>query len=160
MQEEKILLTTPGKKRLAGELENLKNVERPAIVRAIADARAHGDLSENAEYHSAKERQGFIERRLRELEWVLAQAEVFDPADAANDGRALFGSTVEVRDPEGGTVSYQIVSVYEADTVAGKISVKSPLGKALIGKRAGEKAEVEAPSGPEDYDIISVSRSA
>ncbi len=135
-------ITKEGRERLQNELRRLSSEERPAIIAAIAEARAHGDLSENAEYHSAKEKQGMIERRIRELEFALASARVFDPAAAGGDGekRCIFGAFVEVEDSSGGKISYRIVGEYESDINAGLVSVASPLGKALLGKREGEEA--------------------
>ena len=158
MTPEKILLTATGQTSLATELEKLRSTDRPAIIKAIAEARAHGDLSENAEYHSAKERQGFIEARLREIEAVLSRAEVFVPSSAEiSAGYALFGSEVGVRDMDGKEMRFQLVSFYEANSETGLISIKSPLGMAVLGKRAGDLVEVQTPAGPVDYSIISVS---
>ena len=153
---EKLLLTREGRERLAEELEKLKFSERPAIVKAIATARAHGDLKENAEYHSAKEKQGFIERRIKELEGVVAQGEVFAPDPAAAAGKVLFGSEVVIENADGKRRRFRLVSKYEADTAAGMIAITAPLGRALVGKRAGDTAEVAAPAGTVEYEIIEV----
>ena len=150
-------MTTTGAERLKVELQRLKSVERPAIVHAIGEARLHGDISENAEYHAAKERQGFIEARIRDIESKLADAHVVNPADIDAGGRVVFGATVDLEDlASGDEVSYQIVGDDEADIKAGKISVNSPIARALIGKHAGDTAEVEAPSGVREYGVLAV----
>ncbi|HTS22550.1 MAG TPA: transcription elongation factor GreA [Casimicrobiaceae bacterium] len=150
-------MTLAGAQALKGELHRLKTVERPAIVRAIAEARSHGDISENAEYDAAKERQGFIEARIRDIESKLAHAHVVDPAAVDAGGRIVFGATVDLEDlASGDEVSYQIVGDDEADIKAGKISVSSPIARALIGKHAGDTAEVEAPSGVREYEVLAV----
>ena len=150
-------MTTAGALRLKTELQRLKTVERPAIVRAIAEARSHGDISENAEYDAAKERQGFIEARIRDIESKLAHAHVVNPAEIDAGGRVVFGATVDLEDREsGGEVSYQIVGDDEADIKAGKISVSSPIARALIGKHVGDTAEVEAPAGVREYEVLAV----
>ncbi len=153
---EKLLLTPDGKVRLDAELLELKNVQRPAIVKAIAEARAHGDLKENAEFHSAKEKQGFIETRIRQLEGVLSHAEVFQPDGSSPTGRVLFGCEVIIARDDGVRRTFRLVSMYEADASSGMISVTSPLGKALFGKQVGDIAEVEAPVGTVEYEIIEV----
>ena len=142
-------MTIAGAERLRSELERLKRVERPAISRALADARGHGDIAENADYDAAKERQGLIEARIRDIEAKLAHANVIDPAAIDAGGKVVFGATVDLEDLESGAeLSYQIVGDDEADIKAGKISIGSPIARALIGKHAGDTAEVEAPSGP------------
>ena len=153
----KIPLTIAGAEKLRGELHELKTVQRPAIVTAIAEARSHGDISENAEYHAAKERQGFIEGRIAELESKLGNAQLIDPALLDADGRCVFGATVELEDmASGDVVTYQIVGDDEADIKQGKISISSPLARALIGKSSGETAEVKAPAGVREYEILDV----
>ena len=153
----KIPLTVNGAARLREELQNLKGVQRPAIIAAIAEARAHGDLSENAEYAAAKERQSFIEGRIAELESKVSNAQIINPALLEADGRCVFGSTVDLEDlDKGGTVTYQIVGEDEADIKEGKISISSPLARALIGKSAGDVAEVQAPGGIREYEILGV----
>ena len=150
-------MTTAGAQSLKGELHRLKTVERPAITRALAEARSHGDISENAEYDAAKERQGFIEARIRDIESKLAHAHVVDPAQLDAGGKIVFGATVDLEDVESGQeVSYQIVGDDEADIKAGKISVSSPIARALIGKHAGDTAEVEAPAGVREYEVLAV----
>lgn len=151
-------MTIAGAERLKAELHRLKTVERPAVVQALADARSHGDLSENADYDAAKDRQGFIEGRIAEVESRLANAQVIDPASIDADGRVVFGATVEVEDLETGERrSYQIVGDDEADIKVAKISVNSPIARALIGKSEGDTAEVEAPGGLRSFEIRSVS---
>ncbi|HDR9485958.1 MULTISPECIES: transcription elongation factor GreA [Burkholderia] len=153
-----IPLTKRGAVQLRDELQRLKSVERPAVINAIAEARAQGDLSENAEYDAAKEKQGFIEGRIAELESKLSAAQVIDPAGLDADGRVVFAATVELEDLESGdTVKYQIVGDDEADIDHGLISVSSPIARALIGKSEGDVAAVQAPSGVREYEIISVS---
>jgi len=153
----KIPLTVTGIEKLRTELHELKTAQRPAIIRAIAEARAHGDLSENAEYAAAKERQSFIEGRIAELEAKLANAQVIDPAQITADGRCVFGATVELEDVGSGeVVTYQIVGDDEADIKQGKVSISSPIARALIGKYAGDTAEVKAPGGVREYEILDV----
>ena len=153
----KIPLTVRGAEKLRAELQELKGVQRPAIITAIAEARSHGDLSENAEYAAAKERQSFIEGRIAELERKLGNAQIIDPASLDADGRCVFGATVELEDLESGdVVSYQIVGDDEADIKEGKISISSPLARALIGKSSGDVAEVQAPGGVREYEILDV----
>ena len=153
----KIPLTIAGAAALRTELHHLKTVERPAVIAAIAEARSHGDLSENAEYDAAKDRQGFIEGRILEIESKLANAQIIDPSLLDADGRCVFGATVTLEDMNSGqTMAYQIVGDDEADIKIGKISVNSPVARALIGKYAGDVAEVEAPSGVREYEIIGV----
>jgi transcription elongation factor GreA len=150
-------MTAAGARALKGELHHLKTVDRPAIVHAIAEARSHGDISENAEYDAAKERQGFIEARIRDIESKLAHAHVVHPAEIDAGGQIVFGATVDLEDlGSGEAVSYQIVGDDEADIKAGKVSVSSPLARALIGKHAGDTAEVEAPSGVREYEVLAV----
>jgi transcription elongation factor GreA len=150
-------MTTAGAQRLKTELQRLKTEDRPAIVRAIAEARSHGDISENAEYDAAKERQGFIEARIRDIESKLAHAHVVDTAHIDAGGKIVFGATVDLEDlGSGEEVSYQIVGDDEADIKAGKVSVSSPIARALIGKHAGDTAEVEAPSGVREYEVLAV----
>ena len=153
----KIPLTIAGAEKLRGELHELKTVQRPAIVNAIAEARSHGDISENAEYHAAKERQSFIEGRIAELESKLGNAQIINPALVDADGRCVFGATVELEEMKSGeVVTYQIVGDDEADIRQGKISISSPLARALIGKSSGETAEVKAPAGVREYEILDV----
>ncbi len=150
-------MTTTGAERLKQELQRLKTVERPQIVRAIAEARSHGDISENAESDAAKERQGFLEARIRDIESKLAHAHIVNPAETDAGGRVVFGATVDLEDlASGGEVRYQIVGDDEADIKAGKISVSSPIARALIGKHVGDTAEVDAPSGPRAYEVLAV----
>jgi transcription elongation factor GreA len=153
----KVPITLRGAELLRAELHKLKTVDRPAIVAAIAEARSHGDISENAEYDSAKERQGFIEGRIQEVESKLSNAQIIDPASLDADGRVVFGATVELEDQDNGnTVTYQIVGDDEADLKQGKISLNSPVARALIGKYAGDLAEVQAPGGVREYEILDV----
>jgi transcription elongation factor GreA len=153
----KVPLTILGAQMLRSELQQLKTVERPQVILAIQEARSHGDLSENAEYEAAKERQGFIEGRIAELESKLANAQVIDPAHIDGDGRCVFGSTVELQDLDSeDKVTYQIVGDDEADIKRGKISVSSPIARALIGKYSGDVAEVQAPAGVKSYEILDV----
>jgi transcription elongation factor GreA len=153
----KVPMTIEGAERLKAELHRLKTVERPAVIQALADARSHGDLSENADYDAAKERQGFIEGRISEVENKLAHAQVIDPANIEADGRVVFGSTVDVEDLESGERStYQIVGDDEADIKESKISVNSPIARALIGKIEGDTAEVQAPGGLRSYEVLAV----
>jgi transcription elongation factor GreA len=152
-----IPLTVHGAQLLREELQRLKQIERPAVISAIAEARAQGDLSENAEYDAAKEKQGFIEGRIAELESKLATAQVIDPKALDADGRVVFGATVDLEDVESGdTVTYQIVGDDEADIKDGKVSVSSPIARALIGKHAGDLAEVKAPGGLREYEVLGV----
>jgi transcription elongation factor GreA len=157
MSASKVPLTVAGAEKLRVELQELKTVHRPAIITAIAEARAHGDLSENAEYAAAKERQSFIEGRILELEGKLSNAQIINPALLEADGRCVFGATVDLEDMTNGeVVTYQIVGEDEADIKQGKISVSSPIARALIGKSAGDVAEVQAPSGLREYEILDV----
>jgi transcription elongation factor GreA len=142
---------------LRAELHHLKTVERPNVIAAIAEARSHGDLSENAEYDAAKERQGFIEGRIQEIEGKLAHAQIIDPRLLDADGRCVFGATVDMEDQGSGeTVTYQIVGEDEADIKTGKISISSPLARALIGKYEGDIAQVQAPGGIREYEILEI----
>jgi transcription elongation factor GreA len=153
----KVPITVAGAEKLRAELQELKTVQRPAIVTAIAEARSHGDISENAEYHAAKERQGFIEGRIAELEAKLGNAQLIDPKLLDADGRCVFGATVELEDVKSGDkVTYQIVGDDEADIKQGKISISSPTARALIGKYSGDVAEVRAPGGVRSYEILDV----
>ena len=150
-------LTVRGAELLRTELHELKSVQRPAIIAAIAEARSHGDLSENAEYSAAKERQSFIEGRIAEVESKVSNAQIIDPATIDTDGRCVFGATVELEDiTAGGKVKYQIVGDDEADIKQGKISISSPIARALIGKYEGDIAEVQAPGGVREYEIIEI----
>jgi transcription elongation factor GreA len=153
-----IPLTLRGAELLKQELHRLKSVERPAVITAIAEARAQGDLSENADYDAAKERQGFIEGRIAELEGKLSNAQVIDPSSLdAGDGRIVFGATVELEDQASGEqVTYQIVGDDEADIKDGKISVSSPIARALIGKHAGDVIGFQAPAGRREYEVLDV----
>jgi transcription elongation factor GreA len=150
-------LTVHGAEKLKLELHDLKTVQRPAVIQAIAEARAQGDLSENAEYDAAKERQGFIEGRIQDLEFKLGNAQIIDPATLDVEGRIVFGATVELEDlSSGDTVTYQIVGEDEADIKLGKISVSSPIARALIGKYAGDSIDVMAPGGVRQYEVLDV----
>ena len=153
----KVPLTVAGAERLREELHRLKTIERPNVIAAIAEARSHGDLSENAEYDAAKERQGFVEGRIQEVEGKLSNAQIIDPKLLDADGRCVFGATVDMEDQDSGdTVTYQIVGEDEADIKAGKLSVASPMARALIGKYAGDIAQVQAPGGIREFEIIDV----
>jgi transcription elongation factor GreA len=153
----KVPLTLAGAEKLKAELHRLKTVERPAVIAAIAEARSHGDLSENAEYDAAKERQGFIEGRIKEVEGKLGNAQLIDPSLLDADGRCVFGATVDLEDLDSGDkVVYQIVGEDEANLKEGKISISSPIARALIGKYAGDVAEVQAPGGIREYEILDV----
>jgi|SRR5580704_8164476 transcription elongation factor GreA len=150
-------MTARGAEALRAELKKLKSQDRPNIIKAIAEARGHGDLSENAEYHAAREQQGFIEGRISEIEGKLSSAEVIDPAQLPNTGRVIFGAVVELEDQDSGErVSYQVVGEDEADIRAGRISVTSPIARALVGKSQGEVVDVTAPGGTHSYEIIAV----
>jgi transcription elongation factor GreA len=153
----KFPMTVEGAERLKAELQRLRTVERPAIIRALADARSHGDISENADYDAAKERQGFIEGRISDLEAKLANAQIINPALLDADGRCVFGATVDLEDMKSGeVVTYQIVGDDEGDIKQGKVSIGSPLARALIGKYPGDVAEVQAPGGVREYEILDV----
>ena len=150
-------MTVEGAARLKAELHRLKTVDRPDVIAAIAEARSHGDLSENADYDAAKERQGFIEGRIAEVESKLANAQVIDPTSIDSDGRVVFGATVEIEDVEtGDRKAYQIVGDDEADIKAAKISINSPIARALIGKIEGDTADVQAPGGVKSYEVVAV----
>jgi transcription elongation factor GreA len=152
-----IPLTRRGAEKLKEELHRLKTVERHAVIQAIAEARAQGDLSENAEYDAAKDKQGFIEGRIAEIESKLAAAQVIDPASLQAEGRVVFGATVDLEDEgNGAKVTYQIVGDDEADLKLGLISISSPIARALIGKEAGDVAEVQAPGGIKHWEIVQV----
>ena len=153
----KIPLTVTGAEALRQELHNLKTVERPAVINAIAEARAQGDLSENAEYEAAKERQSFVEGRIVELEGKLGSAQIIDPKTLKTDGRCVFGATVVLEDINNGdVVTYQIVGDDEANIRQRKVSISSPIARALIGKSSGDIAEVQAPGGVREYEVIEV----
>ncbi|HZC86785.1 MAG TPA: transcription elongation factor GreA [Steroidobacteraceae bacterium] len=150
-------MTLRGAEALRAELKRLKSEVRPAIIKAIAEARGHGDLSENAEYHAAREQQGFIEGRIKEIEHKLASAEVIDPARLPDTGKVVFGASVELEDQaDGARVTYQVVGEDEADIRAGRISVTSPIARALVGKAEGEIVDVAAPGGTRSYEIVAV----
>jgi len=154
---EKIPMTLKGAEALRAELEQLKSVERPAVIKAIATAREHGDLKENAEYHAAREQQGFIEGRIQDIEGKLSNAQIIDPTTVAAGDRIVFGATVELLDLESDQeVTYQIVGVDEADIKLNKISVTSPIARALIGKELDDVADVQAPGGVREYEIIGI----
>ncbi|MDD3380398.1 MAG: transcription elongation factor GreA [Rugosibacter sp.] len=153
----KFPITLHGAELLRAELQRLKAVERPAVIAAIAEARSHGDLSENAEYDAAKERQGFIEGRIAEVEGKLGNAQIIDPASLDADGRVVFGATVELENTDSGVmVTYQIVGDDEADIKQGKISFSSPVARALIGKFSGDTVEVKTPGGLNEFEILDV----
>jgi transcription elongation factor GreA len=153
-----IPITRNGSELLKSELKQLKSIDRPEVVQAIAEARAQGDLSENAEYDAAKERQGFIEGRLAQIEAILSQAIIIDPTSLNTDGKCVFGSTVEIEDLDEETkFTYQIVGDDEADIKQKKISINSPLAKAMIGKEEGDEIDFESPGGLKNYEIIKIS---
>ncbi len=150
-------MTVVGAERLRQELHELKTVARPRVIQAIAEAREHGDLRENAEYHAAKEQQGFIEGRIAEIDLKLANAQIIDVTTLDAGGKVVFGATVDLIDEDSGEkVSYQIVGEDEADIKAGRISVSSPIARALIGKEAGDIAVVNAPAGKREYEVVAV----
>ena len=152
-----IPLTVIGAGKLRAELHEMKTVQRPSVIAAIAEARSHGDLSENAEYEAAKERQGFVEGRIAELESKLSNAQIIDPALLDANGACVFGATIDLEDMASATaVTYQIVGDDEADIKEGKISISSPLSRALIGKYPGDIAEVHAPGGVREYEILNI----
>ena len=154
----RVPLTVGGEIRLRAELSDLKLVQRPRIIQAIAEARAHGDLKENAEYHAAREQQSFCEGRIQEIEGKLSAAQIIDPATVDAGGRVVFGTTVELEDEStGDAVTYQIVGEDEADLKLGLINISSPIARALIGKEEGDVAEVQAPGGVRRYEIVGVS---
>ena len=153
-----IPITKRGAEKLKAELHKLKTVERPWVIGAIAEARAQGDLSENAEYEAAKDRQGFIEGRIQEIEGKLSACQIIDPVDLHADGKVVFGATVELEDEDSGAkVKYQIVGEDEADLKLGLINIGSPIARALIGKLEGDTAEVQAPGGIKHYEVVKVS---
>lgn len=152
---EKVPMLEEGYRRLEAELKNLKSVERQAVVLAIEEARAHGDLSENAEYHAAKEKQGHIEGRIMELEGKVSRAEIFDPQTMSGD-RVVFGATVSMLDENDEEVIYQIVGADEGDVKIGRISYKSPIARALIGRKVDDEVEVKAPGGDRYYEITKI----
>ena len=149
-------MTKRGAELLRTELHKLKTIERPATTQAIAEARGHGDLSENAEYEAAREKQGMIEARIRDIEAKLANAQIIDPKLLHAEGRCVFGATVEVQDQAGETSTWQIVGEDEADIKESRISVSSPIARALIGKESGEIVDVQTPGGLKRYEIIDV----
>ncbi len=153
----RVPITVRGAEALRVELRKLKSEDRPNVIKAIAEARAHGDLSENAEYHAAREQQGFIEGRIQELEGKLGNAEIIDVREIPNTGKVIFGSTVDLEDEDSGAkLTYQIVGEDEADIKASRISVGSPIARALVGKSEGDSVEVAAPGGKRNYEIIAV----
>lgn len=157
MNTDRVILTRAGATKLRTELQQLTNVERPKVIQAIAEARAHGDLSENAEYDAAKEQQRFIEGRISELQASLSVAEVIDPANLNANGKVVFGATITMYDTDQDSeVSYQLVGNLEAQPDAGQISISSPIGRALIGKAQGDEVVVETPAGKRVYEILSV----
>ncbi|MDD2917923.1 transcription elongation factor GreA [Rhodoferax sp.] len=150
-------ITKRGADKLKAELHQLKAFERPAVINAIAEARAQGDLSENAEYESAKDKQGFVEGRIKEIEGKLSAAQIIDPTELHADGQVVFGATVELEDDASGQkVTYQIVGEDEADLKLGLININSPIARALIGKGEGDAVEVQAPGGLRHYEVVSV----
>ncbi|MGA8008202.1 MAG: transcription elongation factor GreA [Thiomonas sp.] len=150
-------MTRKGAEQLKQELHRLKTIERPAVIQAIAEARAQGDLSENAEYDAARDKQGFIEGRIADIEGKLGTAQIIDPSDLQADGRVVFGATVELSEESSGDeITYQIVGDDEADLKQGRISINSPIARALIGKESGETAQVAAPGGVRHYEILAV----
>ncbi len=149
-------MTLRGAEALRVELKRLKSESRPAIIKAIAEARSHGDLSENAEYHAAREQQSFIEGRIREIETKLASAEVIDPRTLPNTGRVVFGAVVELQDEAGNRLIYQVAGEDEADVNAGRISITSPIARALVGKSEGDVVNVSAPGGVRSFEIVEV----
>ncbi len=156
MSDDKIPMTLLGKKKLEEELKHLMTVERPTIVKAIEVARGHGDLSENADYSAAKERQGFIEGRIQTINGTLARAQVIDPSTIKSE-KIVFGATVVLEEQESGKqITYQIVGVDEADIKAGKIGITSPIARALIGKTSGDEVVVHAPKGPVHYEVVKI----
>jgi len=151
-------MTLRGAEALRNELRRLKSEDRPRVIKAIAEARSHGDLSENAEYHAAREQQGFIEGRIGEIEAKLSTAEIIDPSSFPNTGKVIFGATVELEGQDDGrTLSYQIVGEDEADIKEGRISITSPIARALVGKSAGDVVDVAAPGGTRSYEVVKVS---
>ena len=154
----KVPLTVVGAAKLKDELHRLKTVDRPRVIQAIAEARAHGDLSENAEYHAAKEQQSFIEGRIADVDSKLSNAQIIDPKTVNAEGRVVFGATVKLLDEDNGTeTTYQIVGDDEANIAQGMVSISSPIARALIGKESGESVEVRVPDGTRHYEILDVS---
>ena len=150
-------MTLRGAEALRNELRRLKTEDRPRVIKAIAEARSHGDLSENAEYHAAREQQGFIEGRIGEIEAKLSTAEIIDPTAVAAGGKVIFGATVELEGQDDGkAMSYQIVGEDEADIKSGRISITSPIARALVGKSAGDVVDVAAPGGKRSYEVVKV----
>jgi len=150
-------MTLRGAEALRNELRRLKSEDRPRVIKAIAEARSHGDLSENAEYHAAREQQGFIEGRISEIEAKLSTAEIIDPSTVTNNGKVIFGATVDLEDQDADkSISYQIVGEDEADIKSGRISITSPIARALVGKSAGDVVDVAAPGGTHSYEIVKV----
>jgi transcription elongation factor GreA len=150
-------MTLRGSEALRAELKRLKTEARPNVIKAIAEARGHGDLSENAEYHAAREQQGFIEGRIKEIETKLSNAEIIDPSKLTNTGKVVFGAVVELEDQDDGSrVVYQVAGEDEADIRAGRISITSPIARALVGKSEGEVVDVSAPGGIRSYEIVTV----
>ena len=159
MSDERVPMTLIGKKKLEEELKNLLSVERPNAIKAIEEARGHGDLSENAEYEAAKERQSFVEGRIQDINGKLARAQVIDPASVKSD-TVVFGATVLLEDmnlPKAKKITYQIVGVDESDVQSGRLSVNSPLARALIGKSEGEIITVQTPNGLKEYEVLEIS---
>ena len=153
----RVPITLRGAESLRNELKKLKSEDRPNVIKAIAEARAHGDLSENAEYHAAREQQGFIEGRIKEIEAKLSNAEIIDVTEMAATGKVIFGATVDLEDEgTGAKVTYQIVGEDEADIKSGRISIGSPIARALVAKEAGDVVEVAAPGGVRSYEIVAV----
>lgn len=153
----KVPLTVQGAERLREELKRLKGVDRPKVIQAIAEARAHGDLKENAEYHAAREQQGFIEGRIQDIEGKLSNAEIIDVTKVSAGGKVIFGATVLLADEDSGNeVTYQIVGEDEADIKAGRISVNSPIARGLIGKMEGDSVAIRTPAGEKQFEIIEV----
>ncbi|MEE9425490.1 MAG: transcription elongation factor GreA [Methylococcales bacterium] len=154
---DKIPLTVNGAEKLRVELQGLKNNDRPRVIQDIADAREHGDLKENAEYHAAREQQGFIEARIKDLEGKLSNAQIIDITKIDGGGRVIFGATIELEDIDNGeNVTYQLVGEDEADIKEGRISITSPIARALIGKEAGAEVTVQVPSGVREFEIVEV----
>ena len=149
-------MTLRGAEALRAELKRLKGEARPNIIKAIAEARGHGDLSENAEYHAAREQQSFIEGRIRDIESKLANAEIIDPSKLTNTGKVVFGAVVELEDEEGSRLVYQVAGEDEADISAGRISITSPIARALVGKSEGDVVDVAAPGGVRSFEIVAV----
>jgi transcription elongation factor GreA len=150
-------MTLRGAEALRAELKKLKSEDRPNVIKAIAEARAHGDLSENAEYHAAREQQGFIEGRIAEIESKLSAAEIIDTAALTNNGKVIFGATVDLEDQDDGKkITYQIVGEDEADIKSGRVSVTSPIARAVVGKNEGDVVDVKTPSGVRSYEVVKV----